>query len=110
MEITHRVAPDIFDYLGDVGGLNEIIFVVFGLLINDLSSSRTYAILMNRLFHLTDTLDDGDQALRELSNDPRLLKKGEKDFHAVELIPPFFLDLRIIWHRFICFKFCPKKC
>jgi hypothetical protein len=60
------MAPSVLDYIGDVGGLNEIVYVFFGLFLNYFSAKRTYSILMNRLFHLTGTLEEGKEALRDL--------------------------------------------
>jgi hypothetical protein len=107
-EVTTRITPSILDYIGDVGGLNDIVFLVFGSFFNGYSIKRAYAILMNRLFHLTDTLEDGRQAIKDLKGDSQYLKKGQKDFNGVEIIPPLFLGWKLLWHKTICFNFWPK--
>jgi hypothetical protein len=58
-EITHRMMGSIFDYIGDVGGLNDIVATAFAFFLITYSNNRTYAILMNRLYHLTETLEEG---------------------------------------------------
>jgi hypothetical protein len=58
--------PSILDYIGDVGGLNDIIATVFGFFLITYSNNRTYAILMNRLYHLTETLEEGQKAVNEI--------------------------------------------
>jgi hypothetical protein len=108
-EITTRVAPSILDYIGDVGGLNGIVFLVFSFFLSGYSMNRANAVLMNRLFHLTDTYAEGRQAIKDLEGDPIYMKNGEKDFSGIELIPPFFLGWKLWWHKFICYRFWPKS-
>jgi len=49
------MTPGMLDYLGDIGGLNDILTQMMALFLTTYSTNRTYAILMNRLFHLTGT-------------------------------------------------------
>ena len=86
------MTPDILDYLGDIGGLNDLLFTIFTWFLSSFSTNRIYAILMNRLFHINDGMDEGRKALDELKQDPNFLMKGTKDFGGLELNVPMFFS------------------
>jgi hypothetical protein len=72
------MTPSILDYIGDVGGLNDIVATVFGFFLLTYSNNRTYAILMNRLYHLSSTLEEGEKAINEIDKNPGMLSRGTK--------------------------------
>ena len=60
------MTPDILDYLGDIGGLNDILFTIFTWFLSSFSNNRIYAILMNRLFHINNYMEEGRKAVADL--------------------------------------------
>ena len=104
------MTPSVLDYLGDIGGLNDIVFTIFAGFLSTYSTYRTYAILMNRLFQLGNSFDEGRKALSSLKETPKLLIEGTKDFNAFELNVPLFLDWKLFYHKIICFRYWPSCC
>jgi hypothetical protein len=92
------MTPDTLDYLGDVGGLDDIVCTIFALFLTAYSTNRTYAILMNRLYHLTNSLEEGKKAQESLKATPGIIIEGTKDFNGMELNVPLFLDWKLFFH------------
>jgi hypothetical protein len=63
IKTTDRQTYGILDYLGDLGGLTEIMKIIIGLLIAPLAKMRLSAIMINRLYHVSD-----DDSTKELKN------------------------------------------
>ena len=104
------MTPGVLDYLGDIGGLNDIVFTIFAGFLSTYSTYRTYAIIMNRLYHLGDSFDEGKKAISSLKETPTLLIEGTKDFNAFELNVPMLLDWKLLFHKLILFRCWPSCC
>jgi hypothetical protein len=50
---TERSVYGLFDYLGDIGGLVEILKLIMGVFAFPLSKARIKAIISNRIYHIT---------------------------------------------------------
>jgi hypothetical protein len=48
-----RETLDIFTFLGDIGGLLDLLILIFGYFLMPFAEKRMEALLTNRLFHLT---------------------------------------------------------
>jgi hypothetical protein len=48
-----RGTLDIFTFLGDIGGLLDLLILIFGYFLVPFAEKRMEALLTNRLFHLT---------------------------------------------------------
>jgi hypothetical protein len=53
-----RETYDLLSYLGDLGGLVEMLKLLLGVLASQFSALRLKAILINRLYHSDDSLKE----------------------------------------------------
>lgn len=59
---TERQTYGILDYLGDIGGLSELLQLTVGWFLFRLSAMRLNALMINRLYHIST----GDKDMRNL--------------------------------------------
>ena len=101
-----RETLDIFTFLGDIGGLLDLLILIFGYFLMPFAEKRMEALLTNRLFHLT-----GDKT--ELSKKVLSATKGKassilktRPSGDVEVDVPFWLDMQMLWSKVCCVTRC----
>jgi len=88
------------DFLGEVGGLIDLLRLLFGIMLSQFSDRRILAILTNRLYHISS---ESKQIIADLhaklgsSNKLRVRPSGD-----VELSVPMFLDLEHLFYYIFC--------
>ena len=58
--IQKRIVYDYFTMFGDVGGLNDFICIIFGLVFRFISSTQIQKSLISKLFHISNDVDHPD--------------------------------------------------
>ena len=70
MKSINRETYDFLSYLGDVGGLNEMLRLFFSLIATPFGAMRLSALLTNRLYHLVLTSSENKEAIKVINDDP----------------------------------------
>jgi hypothetical protein len=109
-ELTQRETYSFLEYLGDVGGLIDMLKICFALFVMSFNSNRVKAILTNRLYHL-QLSKRGNESNRALNNMGKNSDKVEKrNSDEIEFGVPLFLDWQYLIFCLSCFKKWPKSC
>ena len=95
-QTTDRKTYSFLDYLGDLGGLTEILKLSVGWIMAKLSSLRINAILTNRLYHISS--DSETKALiermKEASKVTGFCEKDQTKSSTIEHLAPGKLSKR----------------
>jgi hypothetical protein len=87
------------DFLGEVGGLVDILRLIFSFLVASFADQRIIAILTNRLYHISARSKEITDKMphAEFTNKLRTRPSGD-----VEIAVPFFLDLETFLYKLTC--------
>jgi hypothetical protein len=107
IERTERSTYGVLDFLGDIGGLAELLQIAVSWFLYKLSGMRLNALMINRLYHVSSTDSDmkdlTDRMLESAGKDSnKLLKRPNGD---IALGVPRFLDFEMSAFKiFFCCK------
>ena len=94
-ELTQRETYSFLEYLGDIGGLVDLLRYFFIFLVYVFNHNRVNAILTNRLYHLNKNknLRESHEAIKKMGKYSDKIKPSSRGRHEeIELAVPFYLD------------------
>jgi hypothetical protein len=96
-ETTERATYGVLDFLGDIGGLAELLQIAVGWFLFRLSNMRLNALMINRLYHVSSTDSEMKNLLDRMQtsagkNSNKLIKRPNGD---IALGVPKFLDFEM---------------
>ena len=102
-----RETYDLLSYLGDLGGLVEILRLLLGVFAIPFSSMRMQALITNRIYHVSQDNIDVVEKIKEASNGETTNKLRERANGDIEFDVPKWLDWELLWNK--CCFFIRKK-
>jgi len=106
-EVTNRETYEFLAYLGDIGGLIDILKLFLAYIAYVFNQNRLNTLLTNRLFHLSKAENESEEALNILTDNK---KDHVKETGQYNLEVPYFLDLELLFHNLFCCKVWLKCC
>ena len=98
-----RETYDLLSYLGDLGGLIEILRMLLRLFAVPFSTLRMQALLTNRLYHVSQDTRDIVEKIKEATIGEETNKLRERENGDIEFDVPKWLDWELLWNRCCCF-------
>ena len=101
---TERETLSLFDYLGDLGGLAEILLITAGLFVHRFSRVRLNALMINRLFHISNSDEHIGKLMDKLvsSNGEKQQKVIKRPNGDIVLGVPDFLACELFTYWILC--------
>jgi len=87
---TDRSTYGILDYLGDIGGLADLLYMLLGLFIIPFSTKRLNGLITNRLFYISAETEK--HAKRIYNREPNSKKFRNRANGDLEVNVPKYLD------------------
>ena len=90
------------DYLGDLGGVKEILMSIFGFFGSYFSARRMDALMTNRLYHVAAESQDIIGGINEAVGDKETNKLRKRPNGDIEVDVPIWLDWELAYHKLCC--------
>ena len=110
---TERESYDFFNLIGDIGGILEMLTVIWGCFVYPFTDMRIMALVTNRLYHVSSKTSELAKDLTQLNADKKCKNKHSmRNTGEINLHVPGYLSwefLRYKFYKFLCCGCCDHK-